>query len=244
MWMVTFELSEMVTAIDIADVARLVADPSRSTMLQALMDERARTAGELAQLARIAPSTASEHLSRLINGRLVTVAAQGRHRYYRLADAKVAVLLETMMALTPEPLAPPAPRVGFDMRFARTCYDHLAGTVATALYDELRDRGTLTVTRDRVELSPAGVKRLSLLGIDAEALRAGRRPLVRPCLDWTERRHHLAGALGAAVLSTFRARGWLRPRGTPRALRVTAAGSRALASHFGIDVESLSREVS
>jgi DNA-binding transcriptional ArsR family regulator len=230
----------MVAAIDIANVAGLLADPSRSTMLQALMDQRARTTGELARLAKIAPSTASEHLSRLADGRLVTVQAQGRHRYWRLAGPEVAALLETIMALTPKPLAPPSPQVGFDLRFIRTCYDHLAGTVATALYDELQANGILTVTDDRIELTADGAARLQSLGIDVEALRLGHRPLARACLDWTERRHHLAGALGAALLSTFRDQNWVRPRREPRTLRVTTAGRRALALRFGVDIASLS----
>jgi DNA-binding transcriptional ArsR family regulator len=229
----------MVRAIDIAEVGGLLADPSRSTMLQALMDQRARTTGELARLARVAPSTASEHLSRLTDGRLLTVEAQGRHRYYRLADPKVAELLESVMALTPQPLTSRAPRVGFDLRFARTCYDHLAGTVATAIYDQLTAEATLIAGPAGIDLSPDGATRLQSLGIDTEALRRGRRPLARACLDWTERRHHLAGALGAALLSTFHEQNWIKPRCEPRALRLTPAGQRALAEHFAVDTARL-----
>jgi DNA-binding transcriptional ArsR family regulator len=231
----------MENAIDIAHVAGLLADSSRSTMLQALMDQRARTAGELARLAKIAPSTASQHLGRLTDGQLLVVEAQGRHRYYRLADPRVAALLESMMTLAPSPLVPRPPNVGFDLRFARTCYDHLAGTIATDLYDRLQADGTLHVTSDGVTVTPAGAQRLQALGIDTEALQAGRRPLARACLDWTERRHHLAGALGAVLLDSFRARDWLIPRSTPRALRLTTAGRQALASHFGIEVSVLTK---
>lgn len=229
----------MQDAIDITDIAGLLADSSRSTMLQALMDQRARTAGELARLAKIAPSTASQHLGRLTDGQLLAVEAQGRHRYYRLADPKVAALLENMMAFMPAPVSPRAPSVGFDLRFARTCYDHLAGTIATALYDRLQTDGTLHATSEAITLSPAGARRMQSLGIDIETLGAGRRPLARACLDWTERRDHLAGALGAALLSSFRARNWLTPRNAPRALRLTTTGRRALASHFDIDVSVL-----
>ena len=239
----TIKRSGMEDAVNITDIAGLLADSSRSTMLQALMDRRARTAGELARLAKIAPSTASQHLGRLTDGELLVVEAQGRHRYYRLADPKVAALLESMMAFAPAPApAPVAPRaanVGFDLRFARTCYDHLAGTIATALYDRLQADGTLHVTSEGVALTLAGAQRLQSLGIDTENLRAGRRPLARGCLDWTERRHHLAGGLGAALLDSFRARDWLIPRNAPRALRLTTAGRQALASHFDIDVSSL-----
>ncbi len=164
------------------------------------------------------------------------VAAQGRHRYYRLANPRVAALLENMMAFAPAPAASRTPNAGFDLRFARTCDDHLAGTVATALYDRLAADGTLHVTAEGVALTPAGARRLRSLGIDSEALRAGRRPLACACLDWTERRHHLAGALGAALLDSFRARDWLIPRSAPRALRLTTTGRQALASHFDIDV--------
>ncbi len=230
--------SGMQNAIGITDIAGLLADSSRSTMLQALMDRRARTAGELARLAKIAPSTASQHLGRLSDGGLLAVEAQGRHRYYRLADEEVAALLESLMAFAPA-LAPRIPNVGFDLRFARTCYDHLAGTVATTLYDRLAADGTLHVTAEGIELTPAGARRLRSLDIDSETLRAGRRPLARACLDWTERRHHLAGALGAALLGSFRARGWLIPRSAPRALRLTATGRQALPSQFDIDVSVL-----
>jgi DNA-binding transcriptional ArsR family regulator len=227
----------MQDAIDIAGLARLLADDSRATMLQALIDRRARTAGELARLAKIAPSTASQHLGRLSDGGLLGVEAQGRHRYYRLADPRVAALLESMMALAPAPVASRATKVGFDLRFARTCYDHLAGTIATALYERMAADGTLRVTPEGITLNPAGARRLQgALGIDIATLRAGRRPLARACLDWTERRNHLAGALGAALLSGFRARDWLVPRNVPRALRLTTTGRRALASHFDIDV--------
>jgi len=231
----------MEDAVDITDIAGLLADSSRSTMLQALMDRRARTAGELARLAKIAPSTASQHLGRLTDGELLVVEAQGRHRYYRLANPRVAALLESMMAFAPAPVAPRAPNVGFDLRFARTCYDHLAGTIATALYDRLQADGTLNLTSDGIALTSASAKRLQSLGIDTETLRAGRRPLARACLDWTERRDHLAGALGAALLASFRAQNWLTPRPTPRALRLTTAGRQALASHFDIDASTLTQ---
>ncbi len=228
--------SDVQSAIDIAEVAGLLADSSRSTMLQALMDRRARTAGELARLAHIAPSTASQHLARLSDGGLLAIEAQGRYRYYHLADQKVAALLENLMAFAPATAAPRTANVGFDLRFARTCYDHLAGTVATALYDRMVADGTLQVTAEGIALTSAGARRLRSLDIDSEALRAGRRPLARACLDWTERRHHLAGALGAALLSSFRARGWLVPRSAPRALRFTTTGRQALAGHFDIDL--------
>ncbi len=224
---------------DIAGVAAILADGSRSTMLQALMDRRARTAGELAILAKIAPSTASQHLGRLIDGGLLVVEAQGRHRYYRLATPRVAALLESIMALAPGPVASHAPNVGFDLSFARTCYDHLAGTIATALYDQLQIDGALRVTSEGIRLTPAGAQRLQSLGIDTEAMQAARRPLARTCLDWTERRHHLAGALGAALLESFRAHNWLTPRSAPRVLRLTTAGRQALANQFNIDVGTL-----
>ncbi|MGA2165031.1 MAG: transcriptional regulator, partial [Solirubrobacteraceae bacterium] len=157
---------------------------------------------------------------------------------YRLADPRVAALLESMMAFAPAsaPAAPRAWNISFDLRFARTCYDHLAGAVAIALYDRLAADGTLHATPHGVALTPTGARRMRSLGIDTEALQVGRRPLARACLDWTERRHHLAGALGATLLDSFRAHGWLIPRSAPRALRLTTAGRQAFASHFDIDV--------
>jgi DNA-binding transcriptional ArsR family regulator len=230
----------MTSAIDIANIAGLLADPSRSTMLQALMDRRARTTGELARLAKIAPSTASEHVSRLVDARLITVQAQGRHRYWSLAGPEVAKLLEAIMALTPEPVRPPPPNVSSNLRFLRTCYDHLAGTVATALYDQLQADGSLIILDERIELTSAGAERMRGLNIELDGLRLGRRPLVRPCLDWTERRHHLAGALGAALLDVLREQSWVTARHEPRALRLTTKGRRELAARFGIDATSLS----
>ncbi len=230
----------MTAAIDIANIAGLLAEPSRSTMLQALMDQRARTTGELASLAGIAPSTASEHISRLADARLLTVQAQGRHRYWSLAGPEVAELLEAIMVLTPKPLMPPSPKVSSDLRFLRTCYDHLAGTVAIALYDQLQTNGSLAISDERIELTPPGAECLQALNIDPDGLRLGRRPLARPCLDWTERRHHLAGALGAALLDMFREQNWVATRREPRALRLTTTGRRELALHFGIDTANLS----
>jgi hypothetical protein len=204
------------------------------------MDQRARTTGELARLAKIAPSTASEHISLLTDARLLAVQAQGRHRYWSLAGPEVAELLEAIMTLTPKPLAPPSPKVNSDLRFLRTCYDHLAGTVAIALYDQLQANGSLSISDERIELTPVGSESLRMLNIDPNGLRRGRRPLARPCLDWTERRHHLAGALGAALLNMFREQSWVTPRREPRALRLTSAGRRELALQFGIDTANLS----
>jgi DNA-binding transcriptional ArsR family regulator len=229
----------MDSAIDIANIAGLLADPSRSTMLQALMDRRARTTGELARLAKIAPSTASEHISKLADARLLTVQAQGRHRYWSLAGPEVAKLLEAIMALTPKPVTPPSPSVSSDLRFLRTCYDHLAGAIAIAIYDQLQVDESLTILDERIELTPAGAKRMRALNIEPDGLGRGRRPLTRPCLDWTERRHHLAGALGAALLDMFREQSWVTPRREPRALRLTTTGRRELAVHFGIDIANL-----
>jgi DNA-binding transcriptional ArsR family regulator len=226
----------MELAADLSDLAGLLADESRSAMLQALMDQRARTAGELARIARVAPSTASRHLGRLTDGRLVTVEANGRHRYYRLSDPKVAALLEGMMAFTPVAATRRTRNVDFDLRFARTCYDHLAGTISTALYEQLQVNGTLRVTPDFITLTRSGSQRLKSLGLDLESLTAGRRPLTRTCLDWTERRDHLAGALGAGLLANFRALNWVVPRNAPRRLRVTEVGRKGLADHFGLDV--------
>jgi DNA-binding transcriptional ArsR family regulator len=209
----------------LARIGTLLGDPTRAEMLSALLDGRAHTVGELARHAGVAASTASEHLSRLLDGGVVVVTPQGRHRYYRLAGPEVAAVLEAVSALPDAPVGPAAaarPRVPAALAHARSCYDHLAGTVGVALHDRLAETGSLRP--DGVALTDAGRALLHGLGVDPDVPVTSRRPYVRSCLDWTERRHHLAGALGAAVLTTLLDRRWLVHRGPPRALAVTAAG--------------------
>ncbi|SFU43172.1 DNA-binding transcriptional regulator, ArsR family [Methylobacterium sp. 174MFSha1.1] len=230
----------MVTISALARTAALVGDPARAGMLAVLMDGRALTASELARAAGVTPQTASGHLAQLAEAGLLTVARQGRHRYHRLASPAVARMLEGVMAVaagaTPAPARPsarsPGPRDAA-LREARTCYDHLAGRLAVAMADSLVARGAVELGEDGGALTPSGGEFLRGLGVDLAASSSGRRVFCRPCLDWSERRTHIAGALGAALLATCLDRDWLRRSEGSRAVAVTPAGRLALGRAFG-----------
>lgn len=221
----------------VALLAALLADDTRAGLCLALLDGRAWTAGELARQAGVAASTASEHLSRLVAGGLLVEDRQGRHRYVRLASPEVARLLEDLAGHAPG-VEPPvrslrAARTNAALARARTCYDHVAGRLGVLLLDALADRGLV----DRgagLSVTPDGLCWLDSLGLDVAGLRTARRPLVRDCLDWTERRPHLAGGAGAALCRHFMDNDWLRRRCDGRALLVTGAGERGLQSLLGI----------
>ncbi|WP_435054556.1 ArsR/SmtB family transcription factor [Micromonospora aurantiaca (nom. illeg.)] len=221
----------------LAGFAALLADPTRAGFCLALLDGRAWTAGELARAAGVAASTASDHLTRLVAGGLLVEQRQGRHRYVRLADPGVAQLVEDLAARAPAPATPPrtlrAASAGAALAYARICYDHLAGRLGVLLHDALLDRGVLDRTGG-LALTGSGMNWLDRLGVPVEPLRATRRPLVRDCLDWTERRPHLAGAVGAALCGRFLDLGWTA-RGTGRAVRLTATGRDALAETLAVD---------
>lgn len=222
----------------VARYASLLADRSRAAICLALMDGRAWTAGELARQAGIAAPTASEHLNQLVRAGLLTEARQGRHRYLRLADADVARLLETLSIAAGRP-APPRSlrgvRAAEDLAAARTCYDHLAGDLGVRLFDAMLAGGLISET-DGLTLTAAGRSWFADLG-GPDVLRPPRtRPLLRTCIDWTERRQHLAGALGAVLHSQLLARSWIRHCQGSRAVRLTPAGETALADLLGIDV--------
>ncbi|VFR32901.1 Transcriptional regulator, ArsR family [plant metagenome] len=226
--------------------AALVGDLARANMLMALMDGMAMTASELARVANITPQTASAHLARLTEAGLLAMEKQGRHRYHRLASPEVAKMLESIMTVAAgaEPSAParrvvPGPR-DQAMRYARTCYDHLAGSLAVRLSDSMISRKLLTLSGDQAELSGNGARFLLGLGIDldTEALQAaqrrGGRAFCRPCLDWSERRPHLAGAVGALLCSHSLSQGWLRRIPGSRAVSLTPTGKAAFETAFGI----------
>jgi len=223
---------------DLARVAALVGDPTRAAMLTALLDGRPRTAGELGRLGGVAPSTASGHLAQLLEGGLVACEAAGRRRLYRLASPEAAELLETLARLAP-PTRPRSLR-GVDrahaLRAARLCYDHLAGVLGVALTEGMVERGVLVLAADggAFEVTSAGEAWLGGLGVDVAAARLRRRSFARACLDWSERRPHVAGALGAAVADAFLGHGWVVRRPDDRALVVTAAGRTALAERLAI----------
>jgi DNA-binding transcriptional ArsR family regulator len=221
---------------DIAAVAALVADRSRAAILVALLEGTELAAGDLARRAGVSASTASSHLARLEEGRLVACEVRGRMRCYRLASPGVVRLLEVLAELAPA--APvwteSAAASARALRLARTCYDHLAGWLGCAITGALVSSGVLRPRRDQFLVSPHGRGRLADLGIDVAALERGRRPLARACLDWSERRPHLAGALGAALARELLARGWLARVRASRAVRLTARGRAELPARLGV----------
>jgi DNA-binding transcriptional ArsR family regulator len=229
----------MVTSNRIAEVASIIGEPARAAMLTVLMDGRALTATELAGVAGITPQTASSHLARLIGAELVTVEKQGRNRYHRLAGPFVAQLLESLMQHTTGGVARQSvPRTGprdEAMRRARTCYDHLAGRLGVAIADALVARGHVEIDDEAGLITEGGAAFLARIGIALpEAGRRLTRPLCRPCLDWSERRPHLAGRLGAAICTHGFDAGWLRRIDGTRAVSVTPKGQAAMAKIFGI----------
>jgi DNA-binding transcriptional ArsR family regulator len=213
---------------DIAAFAAVVAEPARARMLGALMDGRALTATELALEGGVAPSTASSHLARLAGAGLVALARQGRHRYFRLAGPEVAELLERLMAATGKPRARTTGPRDEDLRHARVCYDHLAGETGVRLFERLCARKLLRGSDDALGITRAGEQWAAAIGIDLGTLRAVRRPLCRPCLDWSERRMHLAGGLGAAILDRLLALRYARRQSSGRALAFSPLGESFL----------------
>ncbi|MEL6220902.1 MAG: winged helix-turn-helix domain-containing protein [Pseudomonadota bacterium] len=222
----------------IAEVAALIGDPARANMLCALLDGRAHTAAELAHVAGIGASTASAHLARLVAGGLLAVEKQGRHRYYRIACVEAAAALEALSALAPA-AAPRQRRPGpkdAAMRHCRTCYDHLAGEVAVRLADRMVTLGWLAEGDEQFDVSAAGEAGLAGLGVDLAALRKGRRRFSPRCLDWSERRAHVGGALGAGLFEVFEARGWVARTPGSRVAEVTPEGAAALAVELGLEL--------
>ncbi|MFJ5711237.1 ArsR/SmtB family transcription factor [Streptomyces sp. NPDC093105] len=228
-------------ASDLAAFAALFAEESRAAMLLALLDGRAWTAGELARHARVAPSTATEHLGKLVAGGVLAEERQGRHRYVRLAGPAIAQLVEELANLAgPGADEPPrslaAASAGRAMARGRTCYDHLAGRLGTAVTDALTARGLLRQDTG-FALTDDGLEWFAGLGIPL--VPKGRRPLARGCLDWTERRPHLAGLAGAALCAHALDSGWCVRIGSARAVKVTPAGERALRRELGIEADAL-----
>jgi DNA-binding transcriptional ArsR family regulator len=227
----------MLADAPVASVAALVADRTRASMLLALADGRVLPACDLAALAGVKAPTASAHLSRLVAGGLLAVEREGRHALFRLASPEVARALEALATLAPPRAAGSFREAqhGKALRLARSCYDHLAGQLGVALTAALLRRGALRQRGAAYLLTPAGERMLRRLRVDVESARRSRRAFARPCLDWSERRPHLAGALGAAVLDGLLAEEWLRRSRSGRALEVTAPGWRGLRSAFDLD---------
>ncbi len=218
--------------VSLAEVAGAIADPARSRMLCSLLDGRARTATELAAVADVTASMASNHFSRLREHGLVEQLVQGRHRYYRLANSRVARALESLLSITDQRPTTFQPSTPAALRHARTCYDHCAGEVAVRLHDVLLQANWIEAQGRDYVLTEKGVERLLKLGVDVDAIRAQRRRLAYPCMDWSERSPHIGGALGAAILELMLKRGWATRQLDSRALNVTSKGREALIKSF------------
>lgn len=225
----------------LAAVAALIGDASRAAVLSALMADRALSATELAAIAAVAKPTISSHLDKLLAAGLVTVERQGRHKYFRLAGPEIGAVLESLLGLAFRGDNPRRRGVPADpaLRKARQCYDHLAGDLGVRIHEHLLATGALARDGDAaLALTARGAQLFGALAFDLEALGESRRPLCRSCLDWTERRHHLAGALGAALLAEVLTRRWARRDRETRALHFSALGESALRKALGMDAFS------
>lgn len=225
-------LSDDALELSVAAVAAAMADPSRVKMLCALMDGRAWTATELSVAAGVAASTASAHLSKLVDSQLVCFLSQGRHRYYRLAGKEVARLIEMMMGISWRRDKPFATRTPVALWHARTCYDHLAGELAVSIYDALVEKEYLTA--DGASLTEEGLTFFTRVGLPLESKSTRKRSCA--CLDWSERRFHLGGHAGAVLLVYFETKGWIRRTPGFREVTLTAKGRQGLQTLLGIDV--------
>lgn len=223
----------------IAAVAELIGEPARAAMLVGLLSGRALAAGELARMADVSAQSASAHLSKLVLGGLLIVQSRGRYRHYRIADSRVAHAVEALGSISTRPRQANAPqsRDAMALCAARSCYDHFAGRIAVEVAKKLE---TLKVIRRvgnrKYELGAEGPKWFAILGVDIDLVRRSRRAFALQCLDWTEQRSHLAGALGAALLSRLLELGWIARRAETRAVRVTHRGAKELHARFGIGV--------
>jgi DNA-binding transcriptional ArsR family regulator len=228
---------ELDTDRAVARIAAAIGEPARARILYSLMDQRARTSTELAVIADIGASTASVHLHRLKTARLVKVLAQGKHRYYTLSGLEVARALEGLSALAGGSRQKFVPRTPHRLRAARTCYDHIAGTLGVLLCDRFKALKWLSEgPANSFALSPKGEQALSALGINLSAARAARREFAFACLDWSERRSHIGGALGAAILEFALKRKWVVRDLDSRALGISSLGRRELITRFSLQV--------
>lgn len=222
----------------VSSTAFLIADPSRAAILIALADGHALPAGELAYAAGVTAQTASAHLAKLLDGGLLTVETQGRHRYYRLAGPHVSLALEHLAAASSmaPTRRPSLRREGRSLRFARRCYDHLAGQLGVAVTQALQERGFIIPAAEKqFVVTSLGIEWFAGIGLEVSALQPGRRGLARQCLDWTERRHHLAGPLGVQFMAVLCSSGWLRRSKPSRIIHVTQKGWHELKYHLNLD---------
>ncbi len=234
----------MITGPLIAEIAGLVGEPARANMLTALLDGRALSAGELAYAARVTAQTASAHLGKLAETGLITPFKNGRYRYFRLASPKVALMLEGIMAVAIDnkPRYRPLSRQARELRSARVCYDHLAGRLSVDLADFLIAREYIVLGDEGGQVTDSGARFLAGIGIDLFAVASKRRQFCRSCLDWTERRPHIGGAVGAALTNRCFELGWTERMKHSRAVTVTASGKRGFHEIFGIAIPDDSRD--
>ncbi len=228
---------------ELATVAALIADGNRARMLITLLSGRPQSGSALAESAGISRSLASAHLKKLVDGGLVLAERNGRQQLYTLAGQPVAEAIETLMQFArPAPVRSLSASTAMrSLRWARMCYDHLAGVVGVAVTEALVAREAVSRLDGNFVLGGQGAAVFGELGVDVDGLRRRRRPVLRPCLDWTERRHHLAGGMGAAVAGELARRGWIAPREGSRIVSVTPAGVSGLRDWLGVDLERLRR---
>ena len=217
----------------VSRIAAAIGEPARARILYCLLDGHARTSTELAIVAEVSPSTASVHLTHLRDRGLVRVLPQGKHRYYSLDGAHTAAALEALMVVAVGPDSRFVPKTPQRLRAARTCYDHMAGTIAVVLHDRFEQLGWL-IAAPTYDITPEGERALASLGIDITATRALRRRFAYGCVDWSERKPHIGGALGAELLKIALKRKWVSQDLDSRALQITRSGQRELQRHFGV----------
>jgi DNA-binding transcriptional ArsR family regulator len=228
----------MVAAANMVEVAALVGDTARATMLSALMGGQSLTGSELAFLARISRPTASEHLSKMVDARLISVTRKRSYRYYRISSPLVASMLESIKLVAalevPQRYQPRSARDSA-LRFGRTCYDHLAGRLGVAIADSLVASGCIVLGEDGGDVTDAGAKILTEFGVDLSRKRQNKRIFCKPCLDWSERRYHIAGHVGAEIQRCCMELNWLVRVNDTRAVQLTTAGQTGLRDTFGLD---------
>ncbi|MEN1970063.1 helix-turn-helix domain-containing protein [Lentibacillus sp. N15] len=223
---------------NIAEVASLLVEPSRASILTSLMDDRFHTASELAYMAAIKPQTASFHLAKLVEGNLVIVEKHGRHRYFHLANQEIASILESFLAVS-RPGEIKSLNQSIEnkaIRKARTCYDHLAGQLGVALTNSMVNMGYLKDGKKEFTVTPNGVEFFHDFGLNLEDLRKKRRSFSRACLDWSERNHHLAGSLGQAITSQLLELNWIDRKPASRAVTITEKGCEEFRRHFNLEI--------
>jgi DNA-binding transcriptional ArsR family regulator len=219
----------------VSGIAAAIGEPARTKMLLCLMDGRGRTSTELAIVAEVTPSTASVHLSRLKEQNLVKVLVQGKHRYYSLAGPNVGRALEGLSVLAGAPAPKFVPKTPERLRAARTCYDHIAGSLGVALHDRLKSISWVSVRGEEYDLTPEGISGVQALGVDIEEARRLRRRFAFGCLDWSERKPHLGGALAASLMEFALRKKWLERDLNDRALTITPRGRRELHTRLGLE---------